>query len=87
MAENKIERKKALSRKSKSEDVKPVTENGLYARRTIISSNSSAKSTKSQLTHMYGSLTESDLTYKVNIFLKLQNKRQRKRMLLFLLHL
>ncbi|XP_065210197.1 ras-related protein Rab-37-like [Planococcus citri] len=68
MAENKIERKKVFSKKSKSEDVRPVTENGTSsARRTTISSNSSVKSTKSQLSHMYGSLTESDLTYKLVI--------------------
>lgn len=65
MADNKIERKRVLSRKAKSEDAKSITENGISARRTTIS-NASASS-KSQLSHMYGSLTETDQTYKVII--------------------
>ncbi|KAK7578151.1 hypothetical protein V9T40_010356 [Parthenolecanium corni] len=65
MADNKIERKRVLSRKAKSEDAKSITENGISARRTTIS-NASASS-KSQLSHMYGSLTETDQTYKLVI--------------------
>ncbi|XKL59399.1 hypothetical protein PGB90_000415 [Kerria lacca] len=64
MAENRIERKRVLSRKSKSEDVKSVIENGVSARRTTIT-NSNVVSSKAQLSHMYGSLTETDLTFKI----------------------
>lgn len=66
MEENRIERKRVLSRKSKSEDVKPAVENGSSARRTTIT-NVNVSSARSQLPHMYGSFTDTDLTYKLVI--------------------
>ena len=72
MADYKIERRRVLSRKFKSEDVKQGIENGVpksVARRTTIAgANLNLARSKSQLglSHLYASFTEIDYTYKVN---------------------
>lgn len=74
MAETRVERKRISPRKCKSEDIRAggISENGIASRRTTITAASNlasttSSSTKSTLSRMYGSSTETDLAYKVNI--------------------